>query len=107
FNQLRTEHGFVEYYMSIEPNGFLLLDADGRSARLVVLTDVEMDLHSRMARNQRAPQGLLDALASGDRIPYFENSPDGFYRRQCSDWRACLYPAQTLEGDNRYYWALI
>lgn len=107
FNQFRKERGFVEYYLSIEPSGFLLLDADGRAARLLALTDAELELHCEMARAQGAPQGLLDALIDRDRVPYFDTSPDGFYRRQCTDWRACLHPAQTLDGDKRYYWALI
>lgn len=106
FDQLLDEHQFVEYYMSIAPRGFLLLDADGQATRLIVLSDDEFELHERIARSHGAPQALLGALSEREAIPHFAATSDGFFRPQCSDWSACLHPAQVLEGRNRYYWAL-
>lgn len=107
FDGLQSAHGFIEYYMATEPNGFLLLDADGHAARLVILTDDELALHAQLARNRGAPQELLDALASGDNIPYFKAAPDGHYRPEYTNWRDCMHPAQILEGNSRYHWALV
>lgn len=107
FRKLRKEHGFVEYYMSTGPNGFLLLDADGHSARLIALTNEELALHAKYAQTRGAPRELVDTLENGDSVPYFESTPDGFYPQQCENWRECLYPAETLNGHNQYHWALV
>jgi len=107
FQQLRTQHKFIEYYRATEPNGFLLVDAEGNTARLIMLTDEELSLHAKIARSRGASQALLDALDSGDTVPYFESSADGFYHPECADWSDKLHPARTLEGRKRYHWALV
>ncbi len=107
FEQLRAEHKYIEYYLSVEPDGFLLLDAEGTAARLIVLTDEDLLLHGKIARAHGAPQDLLDELEKGETVPYFSASPDGFFRPQCAQWRQCLHPAQILEGRSRYYWTLV
>lgn len=107
FRSLRDEHGIIEYYMSVRPDGFLLLNAEGRATRLIVLTDDDLQLHGRIARDQGAPPELLAALERGDTVPYFETASDGFFHRECNNWRECLHPARVLEGRKRYHWALL
>lgn len=107
FHELREEHGFIEYYMSTEPGGFLLLDADGHTARLVILTADELDLHSRVAQSRGAPQSVLDKLASHSTVPFFGTMSDGFFSTECNNALACLYPAEILAGRQRYLWALV
>lgn len=107
FNELREKHGFIEYYMSTEPGGFLLLDADGHTARLVVLTGEELNLHIRVAQSRGAPQALLDALASNNTVPFFGSAPDGFFNTNCTNVFQCLHTAAILDGRQRYYWALV
>src|SRR5699024_11239969 len=80
FDQLLDEHQFVEYYMSIEPRGFLLLDADGQATRLIVLSDDEFELHESIARSHGAPQALLGALSERAALPHFAATSDGFFR---------------------------
>lgn len=107
FNHLCRQYDFVEYYMSTEPGGFLLLDANGHTARLVVLTHDDLSLHSDLARSHGAPKALLEALTTGDQVPYFDTTPDGFFRPYCANWHECLHTAQILEGHQQYHCALI
>lgn len=107
FQQLRREHGFVEYYMTVEPSGFLLLDADAAMSRLVVLTEEELRAHYQIAQDQGAPAELLAALERGDTVPYFGHMPDSYYRPEFTHWRECLYPAGIVHGRQTYFWALV
>lgn len=107
FQQLRREHRFVEYYMTVEPSGFLLLDADAAMSRLVVLTEEELHAHYQIAQDQGAPAELLAALERGDTVPYFGHLPDSYYRPEFTHWRECLYPAGVVHGRETYYWALV
>jgi len=107
FQQLRREHGFVEYYLSVEPSGFLLLDADAAMSRLVVLTEDELRTHYQIAQDQGAPPELLAALERGDTVPYFGHMPDSYYRPEFTHWRECLYPAGEVHGRQSYFWALV
>lgn len=107
FQQLRAQHKFIEYYRATEPNGFLLVDAEGHTARLITLTDDDLDLQSKVARSRGAPQALLDSLDSGTTVPYFSPSADGFYHPECTSWSDNLHPSQILESNKRYHWALV
>lgn len=107
FHQLTKEHGYIEYYMAVDPGGFLCLDAEGGMARLIVLTDEDLRAHWEVARDQDAPRELLDALERGDTVPHFGSTSDSFFRPELTNWRECLHPAQTVEGRDRYHWALL
>lgn len=106
FGELLAEKGFIEYYLAVEPSGFLLLDAEGHMSRLIVLTDDDMRTHYQIAQDQGAPPELLAALETGKVVPYFGQMPDSYYRPEFTNWQDCLFPARVVEGEQRYLWAL-
>ncbi len=106
FDEIRRRRGVVEYYLAGDCGGFLMLDAEGRCGLLRVLDDQDMRGQWEIARDQDAPSELLEALASRCMVPYFWQS-EGFYSPGLDDWRAYLHPAEMLEGETRYYYAVV
>lgn len=106
FRQICEQLGVVEFYLTSNPNGFLLLDADGTASRLIVKTREDLQDHYDIAADQDAPAELLAALRFGRVVPFFPG-PEGEYTPQCRDWRACLFPATRIDGDREYFYALL
>jgi CheY-like chemotaxis protein len=102
FSDLCRAEGIVEYYFVAEPNGFLMLDADANTSRLVVLTDEDMQAHWEIASDQECPAALADAINRRRVVPYFWRS-GGYYRPECVDWEDFVFPAEVLDGRQRYY----
>ncbi|MBA1149039.1 response regulator [Ectothiorhodospiraceae bacterium WFHF3C12] len=106
FDELCEARGIVEYYFVAEPNGFLMLDADGNPGRLVVLTDEDMQAHWEIASDQECPPALAEAISRRSIVPYFWRT-GGYYRPECVDWEDFVYPAQAIDGRQRYYAAYV
>jgi len=96
---------FIEYYLLPHPMGLLMVDADGRCARMIVQTQEDMRVQLEIAQDEGAPTELLQALTDGQRVAAFD-TPDGHYRRGLTDWRRALLPAECLKGREPYYWAV-
>ncbi len=106
FRALCRREGFVEYYLSAEPSGFLLLTADARMSRLLVFTEADMQAQWEVATDHRCPAELAVRLQERQAIPYFPNS-DGYYRPEIVDWESCLHTPEIVVGRERYYVALV
>lgn len=106
FNRLRREKGIVEHYFVAEPNGFLMVDAYGNPSRLVVLTDEDMQAHWEIASDQECPPALADAISRRTVVPYFWRT-GGYYRPECVDWEDFVFPAEVIDGRQRYYLAYL
>lgn len=107
FAKLRAEQNFVEYYLVADPDGFLLLTDEGTLYRLIVLGDAAMDAQTGTARQASAPMEVIRALESRSALGYFFDSLEEFYDTQEYEWQDYLVPAQRLEGEQTWYWALI
>lgn len=106
FEQTTERLRIVEHYLVHAPSGFLLLDREGRSWRLVIETEPGMQSHLEMARDSHAPPSLLAALEDRLIIPDF-SAGDGMYSHAFGkDWYRYTAPARVCEGRQRYYWAL-
>jgi len=90
----------------LEAQGFLMLDASGAASLLIVKTADELNSHTEIAQDQAAPAQLVELLKSKRVVPYFPH-PQGEYTPECQDWRACLYPASSFQGRERYYYATV
>ena len=106
FAEVRQRCRAVEYYLAADASGMLLVDGEGRPTLCTALTAQDLRAHWEIARDQDAPAELLAALEARTVVPYFWQS-EGFYDPGCADWRACLHPAETFEGAETYYYALI
>jgi CheY-like chemotaxis protein len=106
FAELRARHGYVEYYLSVEPPGLLCLDAEGRPGLLVVCDTADLAAHRATAVHAGAPAALLECLRNDDIVPWFGPGL-GHYRADLPDWRQGLFLAQRLVGERDYRWTLI
>jgi CheY-like chemotaxis protein len=105
FNTLCRENKIVEYYLCNNPDGMLLLDAEGRMTRLVVYTDTDLLAQIEIAQEQNAPQAMLDEFRRG-KVPYFWKTR-GYYHPDCTNWGDYLHVANILQGKQQYYYALV
>lgn len=106
FKSLCEQKRIIEFYLCANPDGMLLLNADGLASLLVVYSEKDMQAQYEIAFDQAAPQKLLDELKSGKVVPYFWPC-DGHYGPEAADWQAYLHPAQQFEGAEWYYYALV
>lgn len=106
FARLRRRLDIVEYYLRPAPPGFRLIDADGRRHELLVYSAEDLAAQREIAEDYGAPPALVEALARGDRLPYFHQRADGCYHEDIEDWEACLHPAEALAGRQTYRVAL-
>jgi len=106
FQRISGQLGIVEFYLTAAPQGFLMLDASGAASLLIVKTADELNSHTEIAQDQAAPAQLVELLKSKRVVPYFPH-PQGEYTPECQDWRACLYPASSFQGRERYYYATV
>jgi CheY-like chemotaxis protein len=106
FNSVCREHHIVEYYLCNNPDGMLLLDAQGVISRLVVYTDTDLQAQIEIADEQNAPQAMLEELKRGNKVPYFWKNR-GLYHPDLTNWDDYLHVANKLQGKQTYHYALV
>ncbi len=106
FKDLCRERRIVESYFCSNPDGFLMLDARGGGALLLIATEDELNAQYETAFDQGAPKLLLDRLKSGKFLPYFWQS-QGYYHPSCVNWEQFVHPAAELRAENWYYYAVV
>ncbi len=107
FHALNKQHAIVEYYITLEPNGFLMVNAGGKIFRLIIMNEIDLESHLDIASDQNAPEKLIQQMASREVIPYFWDSSDGFYHHAIINWEKYVFPAKTLNGKRLYHYSLI
>lgn len=105
FRRICDKKRIVEYYLCSEPDGMLMLDAQGMTTLLLVPNEDNLRSQHEIAFEQGAPQELLAALKSNQVLPYFWRT--GYWTPECRDWRACLYPATEFKGNRWYCYAMV
>lgn len=83
--RLAAARGYVEHYLVGDPPGFLLLTADGRVERLMVLSETELDRQTRRVEAHGAPRRYVDAMRSRTKV-------------------ACLYESLLGQSPSEYPW---
>lgn len=106
FDEIRTQLGIVEHYLSCTPDGILMLDMTGVAHLLIVQTEEMIQGGYEIAYDQDAPEELLEQLRSGRLIPYFSKT-DGNYSPIYEDWEACLHPATEFKGNAWYLYTVV
>jgi CheY-like chemotaxis protein len=106
FRSICRERKTVEFYLCTNPEGMLLLDADGVGTLLLIYTEKALHAQYEIAFDQVAPQALLDRLKTAESLPYFWAS-NGYYSRDCANWQDFLHPGREFQGQQWYYYALV
>lgn len=96
----------VEFYLCSEPDGMLMLDAEGASSLLLIPNEDALHGQYEIAYEQGAPQELLDVLKSNQVVPYFWQT-GGHYVPECHDWRRFLFPATEFKGNKWYCYTIV
>lgn len=107
FSRLCQQHNIVEYYLTEITGSFLLLDADANINLLVVKGAEDLSIHYEFARDNGAPQSVLDVMRSGTKIPFSFQADDYFKMYAEDEWQKQLFPAEQLKGKEIYYYSYI
>ena len=103
FDEVVTKHSIVEYYLVTEPNGYMMLRADGSMIRLVVLSQTELQAQLELARSYGAPQQLLSQIQAGKLIGYLFEHPRDYLGHEDYPWAEMLIPALRIDGDEPWF----
>lgn len=106
FHKLCKDRNIVEYYLTENTGSFLLLDAEANPTCLIVKNESDLQYCYELAVDNNAPQVITEQLREGKAVPYFWQA-DGAYQSNWTDWSTALHPAQKLECDETYYYAVI
>ena len=107
FQDLAEKHRCVEYYISEQPQGFIMLDSNGNSGFLFVQSKDILATHYEIALSCDAPHETLELLKHGRHITWFPTA-DGFYTKTCnSDWQNYFYPACYTSDTGEYSCAFV
>jgi CheY-like chemotaxis protein len=68
FEQMREQHGWVEYYLSPKPAGMLCLTADGQATQLLVADQQHQQISYQRATDMGAPADVLELIRSAEVI---------------------------------------
>lgn len=106
FHEICEKLKIVEFYLCSEPDGMLMLTAEGSASLLLVPNEDDLLGQYEIAYEQGAPQELLDALKSNQVVPYFWQT-GGHYVAECHNWRTFLFPATEFKGKKWYCYAIV
>ncbi len=104
FSDLCQKLNVVEYYFTPSPQGFLLVTANGELSNLIVYSDDDLTAHCDIASDLGAPEGLIKKMGSQEWLPYFPDSPDGYYQSSVKNWQKSLLPAVHLKTETGDYY---
>ena len=82
-----------------------MLDKYAQVSCLIVKTEQDLKLHVDFARDNRAPEAILEQIEKGEKIPFFVEMQGNNTR--WTEWEQHLYPAEKIHCDHTYYCALV
>ena len=83
-----------------------MLDMHAKPSWLVTKYYEDLKLHYEIAANSDAPAEVLEALRSGEKLPYSWNTSD-YYQVSGKAWKNQLHPSEELKGKDTYYYSYI
>lgn len=101
FDDLLAQHQIIEYYLMSHSGQFLLLDKNGATSFLTIISEQQRQAYYQQARDQGLSQQQLEALQQGKKIPLYLTE-----LQEWNDWSMYLVDADSLNGQQRYYYAL-
>jgi hypothetical protein len=98
--------GIVERYLSYQPHGLLMFDAQGTAYLLIIHTEESLRGVHEIAVEQGAPASFHAELDSHRSLPYFWRT-EGYYPTQCEQWEPYMHPASEFVGERRYIYSVV
>lgn len=102
FNDLRQRLNVVEYYLTTDPCGFMLINETGKLFFLLIFSIEEFNTHADIIQDQHGPLDLYQQVKDCSVIPLFD-SADGYYTPDVQNWQSYVYPVEHLAATPIYY----
>ena len=103
FERILTKYRIVEYYLSLDPSGYLMLQSDGTALRLVVFSEEELAEQRAIAARYNAPARLQRRLAKGKIMLYLYEHPRDYMGAEPYPWEEMQVPARRVEACQTWY----
>jgi len=96
-----------EFYLINRHGSFLVKDESGEIFHLIVMNNYAIDEFIQFNDDALDRIGdLINKLSRKESIPFFGIDKE-FWQFPYEDWHKYFYPANILEGREKYYWASI
>jgi hypothetical protein len=104
---LMRERNLVEYYLSQDPPGLILLDSRGRISRLAILSEAERAVQTRRAAGAGAPPAIVRGLERGSLLTCLEGDAPEDYFGETYPWSEKVQRAMRIDGPTGSYYAAL
>lgn len=105
FSHLCEKHHIVEYYLTVDPTGMLMLGANKNEYyRLLVYTAEDLKAHHEVAEDQGADQGFLEKLANKEVIPDFGPQSEFYSPAYGPELEKYLFEPDVINGSKELYY---
>jgi len=104
FNNFCRQNKVAEFYLLEGTGSFLLVDYNGCCNLLLVKTAKTLDEYYEAARDDGAPDSVLDELKTYRKLPYFGIGKN-FWDVKGSEWKNYLHEVNNFEGKEVYYYS--
>lgn len=107
FNNLCTNNNINEYYLIDKHGSFLLIDKSGKKSCLIVQSDKGIDAWlSIYSIDNEIPKNDINDIKQRIKIPFFGIGIEP-WQVDINSWSKHFYNANHLDGNEKYFWALI
>ena len=103
FDKLLRQQKIVEYYLAYDPDGYLLMRADGTLLRLIIIDAAQLYEQLNLAEQYGAPKRLLRRLRQGKSILYLYEHPRDYLGHERYPWNEVALRAQRIDARNTWY----
>lgn len=94
-------HDIVEYYLSINPPGYVAVTREGAVLLVIMMTPDDFRAHIEIVTDVGGPAELLQCLRTRSAVPYFWRSEGYFDKNQ--EWQDQVFEATVVAGDRASY----
>jgi CheY-like chemotaxis protein len=107
FKQFCIENDIIEYYLIDKQGSLLLVDKKNNSSYLVIQSEKNFNSWiSFYVSENKIPHNILDSIKLKRWLPFLGIGKD-LWQSHDIDWEKHLYPANILEGRERYFWFIV
>lgn len=107
FHDILKSEEYSEFYLLDNSGSYLFVDWYGKTSWLLIKSESEMEAYCEIARDQKGPTAIIDALENKTHLPFLMDEAD--HKKAVAYWKDDLYTAQPIErsGKTIAYYALI
>lgn len=103
FEEIVRKQKIVEFYLAYDPDGYLMMRADGTLLRLVIIDAAQLGEQVSLAEQHGAPGRLLRHLRRGKSILYLYDHPRDYLGHERYPWEEVTLRAQRIDAQNTWY----